>query len=83
MAKKSSIRDNFNIINITQWAIPTVILFAYVLVTLYSFSSDMKADAKYTVGQRISEYNDTLIISYNARIDVTKGIASAMSEVSS
>ena len=81
MAKKSSIRDNFNIINITQWAIPTVILFAYVLVTLYSFSSDMKADAKYTVRQKISEYNDTLIISYNARIDVTKGIASAMSDV--
>ena len=83
MAKKSrsSISNGFNLINITQWAIPTAILFAYVLVTLYSFSSDMRADAKYTVRQKISDYNDLLIISFNAKMDMTRSVASAMSDV--
>ena len=82
MAKKiNSNNDGFNLINITQWAIPTIILFAYVLVTLYSFSSDMKADAKYTVRQKISDYNDSLIISFNAKMDVSKAVATAMADV--
>ena len=84
MAKKSrssSSNSGFNLINITQWAIPTAILFAYVLVTLYSFSSDMKADAKYTVRQKISDYNDSLIISFNAKMDMTRSVVAAMSDV--
>ncbi len=81
MAKRSSSNDGFNLINITQWAIPTIILFAYVLVTLYSFSSDMKADAKYTVRQKISDYNDTLIMSFNSKLEVARGVALAMADV--
>ncbi len=82
MARKNhSTNGGFNLINITQWAIPTAILFAYVLVTLYSFSSDMKADAKYTVRQKISDYNDTLIISFNTKMDVSRAVADAMADV--
>ena len=84
MAKKNQKTANFdgsNIINITQWAIPTAILFVYVLVTLYSFSSDMKSDARYAVRQKVSEYNDSLIIAFDARMDVARAVASATSEV--
>ncbi len=80
MAKKSS-GNSINLINITQWAIPTIILFTYVLVTLYSFSADMKADAKYTVRQKISDYNDLLIISFNSKMDSAISVASIMADV--
>ena len=79
--KNSNSGSGFNLINITQWAIPTVILFAYVLVTLYSFSSDMKSDAKYTVRQKISDYNDILIIAFNAKMDSSIAVAEAMADV--
>lgn len=82
MAKRTKNNGyGFNIVNVTQWAIPTAILFTYVLVTLYSFSTDMKADAKYTVRQKISDYNDSLIISFNAKMDVSRAVADAMSDV--
>ncbi|MBR1524509.1 MAG: GGDEF domain-containing protein [Lachnospiraceae bacterium] len=83
MAKKikTNNADTSTIINITQWAIPTAILFIYVLVTLYSFSSDMKKDAQYTVRQKISDYNDALIISYNAKMDVARSVAGATADV--
>lgn len=82
MARKTKNNGyGFNIVNVTQWAIPTAILFTYVLVTLYSFSSDMKADAKYTVRQKISDYNDSLIISFNAKMDIARAVADAMSDV--
>ena len=83
MAKKKKIssNDTANILNITQWAIPTLILFVYVLVTLYSFTSDMKSDAKYTVRQKVSDYNDMLIISFNAKMDIARATAASSAEV--
>ena len=79
--KKISNNDNSNILNITQWVIPTAILFVYVLVTLYSFSSDMRNDAHYSVRQKVSEYNDSLILSFNAKLDVTRAVANVTAGV--
>ena len=81
MSKKKSSNTENSVLNITQWAIPTAILFTYVLVTLYSFSSDMKTDAKYTVRQKISDYNDSLIIDFNSKMDVTKAVAATTANV--
>ncbi|MBO5551989.1 MAG: GGDEF domain-containing protein, partial [Lachnospiraceae bacterium] len=82
MAKKSKSNiDTSNIVNVTQWIIPTAILFIYVLVTLYSFSSDMRNDAQYTVRQKISDYNDTLIISFNAKMEAACSVAGATAGV--
>lgn len=78
MAKKKLTKsDSANIVSVTQWVIPTAILFIYVLVTLYSFTSDMKKDAHYTVRQKISDYNDALIISFNGRMDAARSVAAA------
>ena len=81
MAKNKSNLNTSEIINVTQWIIPTAILFIYVLVTLYSFSSDMRKDAQYTVRQKISDYNDSLIISYNSKMDIACSVAGATAEV--
>ncbi|MCR5775123.1 MAG: GGDEF domain-containing protein [Lachnospiraceae bacterium] len=79
--KKNGNNDGLDIINITQWAIPTAILFIYVLVTLYSFSSDMKKDALYSLRQKISDYNDSLILSFNSKMEISQAVATATSQV--
>ena len=82
MAKKNNKGINTaEIINVTQWVIPAAILFIYVLITLYSFSSDMRKDAQYTIRQKVSDYNNFLIISYDAEMDKACSVAGATAEV--
>jgi diguanylate cyclase (GGDEF)-like protein len=78
-ARKNS-DSNINIVSITQWVVPTAILFIYVLVTLYSFSSNMKSNAMYAVRQRVSEYNDTVVEGFDGK--VAAAIAAADSAAS-
>ncbi len=81
MAKKKNAGNDTDLMMFTQWGIPTALLFIYVLVTLYSFSSDMKTDASYTVRQKISDYNDALIISFNSKMDISRSVATSVAEV--
>ncbi len=84
MKRSSNNNENsFNIVRITQWVIPTVILFVYVLVTLYSFSANLKSDSRYSVRQKIADYNDSLVISLDAKIEVAESVVDAVSKVAS
>ena len=61
--KNSSGENSINIGKLMQWVVPTIVLFVYVLVTLYSFSADMKSDSRYNVRQKVADYNDSLVTS--------------------
>ncbi len=75
--------SNINIVSITQWVVPTAILFIYVLVTLYSFSSNMKSNAMYAVRQRVSEYNDTVVEGFDGKVAAAIAAADAAADAAS
>lgn len=83
MKVKKSSDSNINIVSITQWVVPTAILFIYVLVTLYSFSSNMKSNAMYAVRQRVSEYNDTIVAGFDGKVAASIAAAEAASQATS
>ena len=79
--KNSSGENSINIGKLMQWVVPTIVLFVYVLVTLYSFSADMKSDSRYNVRQKVADYNDSLVTSFDAKIDIAKAVANATADV--
>lgn len=72
--------NNINIVGITQWVVPTAILFIYVLVTLYSFSTNMKSNALYSVRQKVSEYNDNIVVGFDGKVAASIAVADAVAE---